>query len=39
VGGQNCLETPFQKFATFGKVKQIKNEYITKKLTPQYFDK
>jgi hypothetical protein len=26
----NYLETPFQKFATFGKVKQIDNQYITR---------
>jgi hypothetical protein len=34
---QNYFETPFQKFLTFGKVKPIDNQSITRKETPQYF--
>jgi hypothetical protein len=34
VGGQNYLETPFQKLQTFGKVKQVENQYITKENDP-----
>jgi hypothetical protein len=35
-GWQNCLEIPFQKLQTFGKVKQVDNQYITIISTPQY---
>jgi hypothetical protein len=34
VDGQNYLEIPFQKLQTFGKIKQIGNQYIMRKLPP-----